>query len=211
VHKGDIIIMSQAASERVVNGIKTRVLHGKDYVEVAERTRLIHQDTEAQGFSMIKQERYTWNERFFLSVTIEVKGKQYIGDAEVTFAAPKTTPAGSNPIETAQTSALGRALAFAGYGTVESIASHDEIARHQPGVLVIEAAHAPSVTVEASSMLQEVKAAFLKLFKAEKWEPFKASVLGMPVSDEGLAESELVRLMDKLIEIRSAANAGGGR
>src|SRR5260221_1925085 len=136
--------MSNVASERVVNGIKTRVLHGKDYVEVAERVRIVQHDETAQGFSMVKQERYEWNERHFISVTIEVKGKLYIGDAEVTFGAPKNTPAGTSPVETAQTSALGRALAFAGYGTVESIASFDEVYRaislEQGGRPVIEAA-----------------------------------------------------------------------
>lgn len=139
--------MSNVASERVVNGIKTRVLHGKDYVEVHERVRLIQHDEKAEGYSMVKQERYEWNGRHFLSITIEVKGKQYIGDAEVTFAAPKNTPAGSSPLETAQTSALGRALAFAGYGTVESIASFDEIARTQPGTIVVESA--PASMIEA--------------------------------------------------------------
>lgn len=138
--------MSNVASERVVNGIKTRVLHGKDYVEVAERVRIVQHDDTAQGFSMVKQERYEWNDRHFISVTIEVKGKLYIGDAEVTFSAPKNTPAGTSPVETAQTSALGRALAFAGYGTVESIASFDEVYRalslEQDGRPVIEAAPA---------------------------------------------------------------------
>ena len=138
--------MSNVASERVVNGIKTRVLHGKDYVEVAERVRIVQHDETAQGFSMVKQERYEWNDRHFISVTIEVKGKLYIGDAEVTFSAPKNTPAGTSPVETAQTSALGRALAFAGYGTVESIASFDEVYRaislEQGGRPVIEAAPA---------------------------------------------------------------------
>ena len=70
---------------------------------------------------------------------------------------------------------------------------------------------APAAVEAPTSMLQEVKATFLKLFKAEKWESFKVGVLGMPVADAGLAENELVRLMDKLIEIKSGANAGGGR
>lgn len=139
--------MAAVAPERVVNGIKTRLLHGKDYVEVAERVRIVQHDEQAQGYSMISQERYEWNGRHFMSITIEVKGKRYIGDAEVTFSAPKNTPAGMSPVETAQTSALGRALAFAGYGTVESIASFDEVYRN---VTTIEEANTPRV-VEASN------------------------------------------------------------
>jgi hypothetical protein len=149
--------MSNVASERVVNGIKTRVLHGKDYVEVAERVRIVQHDDTAQGFSMIKQERYEWNDRHFVSITIEVKGKLYIGDAEVTFSAPKNTPAGTSPLETAQTSALGRALAFAGYGTVESIASFDEVYRaisiEESGRPVVEAAR----SLEAPKVSQNPK------------------------------------------------------
>lgn len=147
--------MAQAASERVVNGIKTRVLHGKDYVEVHERVRMIQHDEGANGFDTVSQERYELNGRFFFSVTIDVKGKRYIGDAEITFDAPRNTPAGSSPMETAQTSALGRALAFAGYGTVESIASWDEIMRHQPGALLIEQGGRP--VVESSVSVQEVR------------------------------------------------------
>ncbi len=199
---------SQAASERVVNGIKTRVLHGKDYVEVHERVRQIQHDEAAQGYSMLKQERYEWNGRFFLSITIDVKGKQYIGDAEVTFTAPKNTPAGSNPIETAQTSALGRALAFAGFGTVESIASYDEIARNQPGVLVIQPAQGHTVEGSVSvkeekpaHSLMEVKEFFLKFFKPERWTGFKQMVIGLPVEDDGLSETEIQQLWTKLVSI----------
>ena len=46
--------------------------------------------------------------------------------------APKNTPDGTNPFECGETSAIGRALAFAGFGSVESIASKDEIERSRP-------------------------------------------------------------------------------
>ncbi|HYT33859.1 MAG TPA: hypothetical protein VEL69_02390 [Ktedonobacteraceae bacterium] len=128
-------------------------------------------------------------------------------------------------IEKAETGAIGRALAELGYGTqfapeldeqhrladapVEQ--SADDKKRYQQRKPFVEATASVREEQGTAPMLQEVKAAFLKLFKAEKWESFKAGVLGVPVADEGLAENELVRLTDKLIEIRSAANAGGGR
>ena len=59
--------------------------------------------------------------------------------------------------------------------------------------------------------LEEVRAAFLKLYKAERWEPFKVNVLGLPVADEGLAQDELIRLLDKLNEIKATASAGADR
>jgi hypothetical protein len=107
-------------------GVRTVNIRGKEYVDVAERVRLCNAD---QGFSMLCQERYQIEGRHFFSVTILVKDKQYIGDAEIKFGAPKNSPDGTNPVECAQTSALGRALGFAGYGTLESIASADEVLR----------------------------------------------------------------------------------
>ena len=115
------------ASERVVNGIKTRVLHGKDYVEVAERVRIAH-GSEHQ-FEQVETLHFAIAERWFVRCSIMVDGKLFIGTAEIKFTAPKNTPDGTNPYECAETSALGRALAFAGLGTVESIASFDEVYR----------------------------------------------------------------------------------
>ncbi len=139
----------------------------------------------------------------------------------------KSEKAASFPdfIEKAETGAIGRALAELGYGTqfapeldeqhrlVDAPVEQQAAARqaYQQRKSFVEARASVKEEQSTAPMLQEVKAAFLKLFKAEKWEPFKASVLGMPVADAGLAENELVRLMDKLIEIKAAANAGGGR
>ncbi|SRR6266536_169031 len=126
--------------------VRTVNIRGKDYVDVAERVRLCNAD---QGFSMIGQERYSIGERHFFSVTIIVKDKQYIGDAEIKFAAPKNSPDGTNPVECAQTSALGRALGFAGYGTLESIASADEV------LAAISAQEHPTVQTASNGQPQE--------------------------------------------------------
>ena len=55
--------------------------------------------------------------------------------------------------------------------------------------------------------LAEVKAHFLKLYKPDRWEPFKVNVLGLPVADEGLSDSELARLNGKLVEIEKMPKA----
>src|SRR5258708_3839338 len=136
--------MSNVASERVVNGIKTRVLHGKDYVEVAERLRILH-DLKKE-FEVIESQPYQVADRWVWRVVALIDEKRYVGNAEVKLNAPKGTVDATNPFENAETSALGRLLAFAGLGTVESIASFDEVYRaislEQGGRPVIEAAPA---------------------------------------------------------------------
>jgi hypothetical protein len=54
---------------------------------------------------------------------------------------------------------------------------------------------------ESNGKFEQVKAHFLKLFKPDKWEPFKVGVLGFPVADEGLSDSELAKLNGKIVEI----------
>ena len=99
------------------------------YVTVAERVAAAHQD---EGFSMLSEEVISIGSRYFVRIIIEVKGKNYIGSAEIKFDAKPGSPDASNPYECAQTSSLGRCLGFAGYGSAESIASADEMVRSQP-------------------------------------------------------------------------------
>lgn len=125
-----------APVRRVVNNVNTIVLHGNDYVEVAERIRVVHQVKES--VEMLESEPREYGGRLVWRVVIKVNERQYIGNAEVKLDAPKGSPDGTNPFECAETSAIGRALAFAGVGTVQSIASYDEIARGKPFVREIE-------------------------------------------------------------------------
>ena len=107
-------------------------IRGKNYVTVNERVEAAHE--QGDGFEIVGEEIFTIGEtgRWWLRVTLRVKERPYQGTAEIKFDAPKNSPDGSNPVECAETSAIGRALGFAGYGAVESIASADEIQRAQP-------------------------------------------------------------------------------
>jgi len=107
--------------------IKTVSIRGKSYVEVAERVRMVHE--QKREFEVAESAPYAMEDRQLWHVLIMVDGKRYRGSAEVKLNAPKNSPDGTNPYECAETSALGRALAFAGFGSVESIASFDEVAR----------------------------------------------------------------------------------
>ena len=115
---------------KTIDGVKTINLHGKNYVEVSERVHQAHE--KGSEFSILQTEPFNISERWFVRATIMANSKQYIGTAEIKFTAPKNTPDGTNPYECAETSAIGRALGFAGFGSVEGIASYDEVARSQP-------------------------------------------------------------------------------
>ncbi len=104
-------------------------IHGKNYSLVAERVSAVH--SQGRDFEVLSSEPYVLLDRVIWKVVITVDGKLFTGSAEAKLNAPKGTPDGTNPFECAETSALGRALAFAGFGSVESIASYDEIARSQ--------------------------------------------------------------------------------
>ncbi len=103
-------------------------LYGKEYPLVAERVAAVH--SAQRDFEVLSSEPYTLGDRVIWRVVISIDGRIYTGSAEAKLNAPKGTPDGTNPFECVETSALGRALAFAGFGSVESIASYDEIARN---------------------------------------------------------------------------------
>ena len=99
-------------------------IHGKEYVTVAERVAAAHASGQLQAID---------------SVIISEDGKRYIIRAQVTLQDGRKFSgyaeesrgsrgiAGQSPLEVAETSAVGRALGFAGFGSTESIASADEV------------------------------------------------------------------------------------
>lgn len=184
------------ANERIVNGVKTRLLHNKDYVEVAERLRIVHtiEQEQEKPFEMVESAPFQIDNRILWKVAIKFNDRLFIGHAEVKMDAPKNTPDGTNPFECAETSAMGRALAFAGLGTLESIASYEEVARmqpfarivEQPANPVVEAGNAPRQLPQAKTHItkEQIKPIYqrggrLKLYtnEAEFWG-WVAHVLG---------------------------------
>ena len=110
--------------------VRTVSIKGRAYVDVAERVRLAH---DLGGYTMLGTETFTieGTGRWWVRVTIGVSEARYSGTAEIKLSARAGTADGDSPYECAETSALGRALGFAGLGVLDAIASADEVSRNR--------------------------------------------------------------------------------
>jgi hypothetical protein len=102
------------------NGIVN--IQGKDYMTVARRVEIARDartldgiDTEVISHSPV-----------VVKARVTIDGKVFTGISSVSLDSVKQIEK-QNPYEVAETSAVGRALGFAGYGIIEGIASADEM------------------------------------------------------------------------------------
>lgn len=109
--------------------VRTVSIKGRAYVDVAERVRLVH---AAGGYSMLGSRCFQLGDtgRWYVQVRIRIGESEYRGTAEIKLTARAGTADGDSPLECAETSALGRALGFAGIGVLDSIASANEVVRN---------------------------------------------------------------------------------
>lgn len=103
-------------------------IHGKEYITVAERVTALHETFKDKPISLTTE---------FLPITdmVVCKCTLKLGDSVFTgtsAANPLKPIEKQSPYEVAETSAVGRALGFAGFGIVEGIASADEIVKATP-------------------------------------------------------------------------------
>lgn len=133
-----------AYNQRTVNGIATVVISGRDYVTVAERIRVLHE--LKKEFDVLESEPRQYGDRWVWRVVVRIDGHQYIGSAEVHTNAKAGSADATDCWAVAETSAIGRAIAFAGLGTVEGICSYEEVTRTQPQITVVESS-APQITI----------------------------------------------------------------
>lgn len=114
----------EGVSYRMRNGIVH--IHGKDYMTVAKRVELAH---EEKALESVETEVLSHNP-VVVKAKIVVKGKVYTGISSVSLESSKLIEK-QNPYEVAETSAVGRALGFSGFGLIESIATADEVVAAQ--------------------------------------------------------------------------------
>jgi hypothetical protein len=105
-------------------------LFGKQYVTVSERVNAVH--ASGKTFEILASEPLQAGDRWVWRVTVKIDGLEYRGSAEVHLNAKPGSADATDPWACAETSAVGRALGFCGYGAIESIASADEIVRSEP-------------------------------------------------------------------------------
>jgi hypothetical protein len=108
------------------NGIVN--IHGKDYMTVARRVELAQENRALEG---VETEVLNHNP-VVVKAKVTLKGEVYTGISSVSLDSTRQIEK-QNPYEVAETSAVGRALGFAGYGLIESIASADEMVRATNG------------------------------------------------------------------------------
>lgn len=93
-------------------------IHGKEYITVSERLEM------AKGDLLSITTEVLYQEPVVIKASIVTKKGTFTG---ISAANPAKVIEKTSPYEVAETSAIGRALGFAGYGITNGIATADEI------------------------------------------------------------------------------------
>lgn len=105
--------------------MQTINIKGKEYVPVSERVKAIHEALGENEFS-IETELLPVENAVVFKATVKIGSQVFTGHSA---ANPSKAIEKQSPYEVAETSAVGRALGFAGFGIDTSIASADEISK----------------------------------------------------------------------------------
>jgi hypothetical protein len=101
-------------------------IHGNTYITVAERVQALHDATEKGDRIAIVTGIHSEDEtQVTCFARVETTKGTFHGHARSSKA--NRSIEGQSPLEVAETSAIGRALGFAGFGLVEGIATADEV------------------------------------------------------------------------------------
>lgn len=95
-------------------------IHGKQYITVAERVQEAGKDFLGLDTEVLSHEPVV------IKATVKTIKGTFTG---ISYANTSKTIEAQSPYEVAETSAVGRALGFAGYGVIEGIASADEMVK----------------------------------------------------------------------------------
>jgi len=108
------------------------LIEGNEYVTVHERLQMVHTNHEKVS---IETEIISIDQRSVtVKAVLKINGEVYTAHASEVFGSTEINE--TSALENAETSAVGSALAFAGYGITGSVASADEVIaakKRQPG------------------------------------------------------------------------------
>lgn len=100
-------------------------IKGKDYIPVSMRIAEVNASAMVPRFQILESRFFEFGGLNLCQVSIEIEGKLFKGTASCNIGGRGVDA--TNPIENAETSALGRALGLAGFGSLESVASAEEV------------------------------------------------------------------------------------
>lgn len=166
-------------------------IHGKSYVTVDERVKEAGEDFLALNTEVLQHTPVV-----VIKATITTTKGTFTG---ISYANINKSIEKQSPYEVAETSAVGRALGFAGYGIVEGIASADEMVKaieSQPSVST------PPKTIEGrtcpkcnSPLIHTTTGNGKELTKCStnRWNAQKGIAEGCDFVEWGAPKQELVR------------------
>jgi hypothetical protein len=99
-------------------------IQGKEYMTVARRLKIALDEKALEG---VETDVLSFDP-VVVRAKVTIKGKVFTGISAVNLDSARYIER-QNPYEIAETSAVGRALGFAGFGLIEAVASADEMVR----------------------------------------------------------------------------------
>ena len=182
------------------------------YVTVAERL----QEAATRTFEITDNKINFVNDNWgYIQSIIKLDGKQYIGTASFRLDLQGARAQATNPIEDAETSAVGRALAMAGISSDRSVASLEEVQEAQrradakplsEKVVADNVVTLPSGETSIGEMLDAINKSVDGLDQAKIIEFLKAKKrdVGDAVDVWTLPEATIRELHEKLSKLRPA-------
>ncbi len=180
--------------------IKTKSGEIKQYSTVAERLTALHE--AGKTLEVLESAPVAVGDGFIWRVLLKVDNLTYVGNAEVHLNSTNFAEK-ADPFATAETSAVGRALAWCGYaGTPDnpSIASADEVIRAQAQQNGNKQPQSPALSELISKAKTRAKTLSLATDKAT-WEAFLQEVTGEVLTDKDLTLALVARVNGRITQI----------
>lgn len=126
-------------------------IKGKTYVTVAERVEALHNEVKDKQIA-IETEFLPVSGAVVCRATVKIGNNVFQGTSA---ANPTKTIEKQSPYEVAETSAIGRALGFAGFGVVDGIATADEVIKAEK-TQYTASSQIPNISTDEQDILDSI-------------------------------------------------------